>query len=664
MTERSFKDGFASGDKLMIGETEAKAKRKKKADPLNVQQQNHWWEADDKDLPGAVLAQVQAIIRNDKARIDGIHLATRLYGSTSPVQTLGAYTGSSVGATSAGKGGQKNALMGFNVVRTNVDTLLSKMVKNKTMPYFLTSKGSSKLQRKAKGMNKVIKGAFYENDAYNVGRRALRDCMVWPAGIVHVYREFGRVRYGRVMPEELLVDYLESHYGAESTKTIHRVRIADRTALAARFPKSAAAIRGMTSTADVLMSSYKSVGDSVSTCESWRLPSRPGADDGVHCITAGDVLLFREVWKRDRFPFAIIRFNECLNGFWGQSLCEQLMPIQRELNRILRLIQQSQYMMSTFKILVHIGSQVVETHFDNRVGTQIKWRGTIEPKYVIPPAVQPEVYGQVPQLKQMASEESGVSQLSIASEKPAGLNAAVAIREFHDVESDRFQVLSQAQDDLYLQMAALTVEEMREIAAEMKAEGKDAVLKIKVPGKKFLETIDWDQVDMEEDQYALQCYPISKLPSDPAGRLETIQELIQGGFITREVGSRLLDFPDVEAEQTLTQAMRDYLGMVLDDIVDKGKYTAPEPDDNHQMAASLCVEYIAVGKRDNLSKRRMKMLRDYLSQCSDLITAATPPPPMAGAPGAGPAPGGPAPANPEPTPTSPLIPNVNTGAAA
>ena len=55
---------------------------------------------------------------------------------------------------------------------------------------------------------------------------------------------------------------------------------------------------------------------------------------------------------------------------------------------------------------------------------------------------------------------------------------------------------------------------------------------------------------MEEDQYSLQCYPISKLPSDPAGRLETIQELIQGGFVSQDVGNRLLDFPDLDAEQT------------------------------------------------------------------------------------------------------------------
>lgn len=658
MAGRDFKEGFKSGDRLMIGEAKAKAEKAKKANPTNVTAQNHWWQATDKDLPNAVLAHVQAIIKNDKARIESIHLATRLYGNgaNSPVQTLGAYTGSSVGATSPGK--SKNTLMGFNVIQTNIDTLLSKMVKNKPMPFFLTSKGSSKLQRKAKGMNQFVKGVFFENDAYNVGRRAVRDCLNWPAGITQVYREHGRIKYSRVLPEELLVDYLESHYGAESTQTIHRVRIADRTALAARFPKYADAINAVTSTADVLISSYKSVGDSVATCESWRLPSSPDADDGVHCIIVGDVLVFREKWKRTGFPFAVIRYNENLTGFWGQSLNEQLQPIQRELNRILRLIQQSQYMMSTFKILVHKGSKIVDTHFDNRVGTQISWAGEVEPKYVLPPAVQPEVYAQVPGLKEAASQQSGVSQLSIASQKPAGLNAAVAIREFHDVENDRFQVLNQGQEDYYLQLANLSVLEARELHEELKAQGKE--LTFKVPGKKFLDTVDWASVDMEEDQYVLQCYPISKLPSDPAGRLETIQELIQGGFISRDVGNRLLDFPDIDAEQTLMQAMRDYIQMTLDDIVDRGHYTAPEPDDNHLMALSIAVEYLAVGKRDKLGKKRMAQLRSYISQCQDYINAAAPPPAMPGAPGPD---AGPAPANPEPTPTSPLLPNVN-GAAA
>lgn len=647
MSERDYKEGFKSKDKHYIGESEDKKKSQKaKQEPTN---DTHWWLVKDEDLPRAVLAQVQQIIKNDHARIASIHLATRLYGSGSnnPIHTLGPYTGTTGSAVPRSNSPAQVQRMGYNLIQAATDTLVAKLSKNKPLPFFLTSKGDSKLQRKAKGLNDFVKGVFYENDAYNMGKRALRDGCVWPAGITQVYREHGRIKYQRVMPEELLVDYLESHYGMESTKSIHRVQVRDRTALAACYPDHADAIAGMQPTADIVVGSYKSTADSVSVVESWRLPSAPDADDGLHCITSGDLLLFKEKWNRPVFPFAIFRFSEHLTGFWGQSVTEQLIPIQLELNRILRTIQQSLYMMGTFKILVHNGSQIVDTHFDNRIGTMIRWSGTIPPEYITPEAVPATMIQRVPELIEMGFNQVGVSQLSANSTKPAGIDSAVGLREYHDIETDRFQIVGHQYEDYFLQLANLSVYEAKDLYEELKEEGKK--LLFKVPGKKFLETIDWEKVDMEEDQYSLQCYPISKLPSDPAGRLQTIQELIQGGFITQDVGNRLLDFPDLDAEQNLQNAMLDYIHMSLDDIIDNGKYRAPEPDDNLQVALKLAVEYLTVGKRDNLPEKRLDMLRTYINQVGDLIKQATPPPAPA-APTA-------APALPEPTPTSNLIPN-------
>lgn len=329
------------------------------------------------------------------------------------------------------------------------------------------------------------------------------------------------------------------------------------------------------------------------------------------------------------------------------------MPIQLELNRNLRAIQQSLYMMGTFKVLVHNGSNVIDSHFDNRIGTIVRWSGTIAPSYLTPEAVPAEVYANVQTLKQMGYEQTGISQLSAASQKPAGLNSGRALEEYHDIETDRFQTVGQQYERYFLELANLCVLEARELHEELKEEGKPLIFK--VPGKKFLDTVDWAKVDMEEDQYSLQCYPISKLPSDPAGRLETIQELIQGGFVSQDVGNRLLDFPDLDAEQTLQNAMLDYLHMSLDAISEGGEYRAPEPDDNLQMAMKLAVEYLTVGKRDNLPEARLQDLRTYISQVQGLLSQAAPPPQAA--PTA-------APANPEPTPTSNLIPNTNTGAAA
>jgi hypothetical protein len=90
--------------------------------------------------------------------------------------------------------------------------------------------------------------------------------------------------------------------------------------------------------------------------------------------------------------------------------------------------------------------------------------------------------------------------------------------------------------------------------------------------------------------------------------------------------------------------------MVLDDIVDHGTYKAPESDDDLLTAKKLTLEYIALGKRDNLADDRLQLLRNFNQQIDDLNQAAQPPP-MA-PPGAQPQ------ASPEAPPTSDLIQNM------
>ena len=137
--------------------------------------------------------------------------------------------------------------------------------------------------------------------------------------------------------------------------------------------------------------------------------------------------------------------------------------------------------MGTFKILVHNGSNVIDSHFDNRIGTVVRWSGTIEPNYVTPPAVPAEVYANVQTLKQLGYEQTGISQLSAASQKPAGLNSGRALEEYHDIETDRFQTVGQQYERYFLELANLCVLEARELQEELTEEGKPLIFK--VPGE-------------------------------------------------------------------------------------------------------------------------------------------------------------------------------------
>lgn len=614
-----------------------KASKKQKAEADNDSRVQRWWEARTEDLPNAVMAQVQAIITNDRPRIDMYNTYAKLYGNQNPVLWNG-YQVSKVNSNSS----PVRDRISFNIIQSCVDTLTSKIAKNKPKPLFLTSKGNSKTQRKAKKLDDFVKGIFYENKLYEQAPLIFRDATIYGDGALHVYADRGRIKFERVLPYEILVDYLESHYGPQSTRTMHRIKNLDRTTLISMFPEKKQALINLSSTNDLLTGTARSVSDTVTVVESWRLPSAPGEDDGLHTIVCPDILLCVEPWDKEFFPIVPLRYSPRVFGFWGQGLAEQLTPIQVELNRCLMTIQRSYHLGGSFKVLMKKGSGIVKSHIDNTIGSIIEYAGDTPPQYVTPPMVPPEIYQHIERLINLGYQQSGISQLSANSQKPGGLDSGEAIRTFADIETDRFQVVGQAYESWFLELARVVVATARDVYEE---EGE---LPVKVPGKKFIQTIDWSDVSLEDDEFVMELFPISKLPSDPEGRLQTIQEMMQGGLIDPQAGRRLLDYPDLDAEENLSNATLDYLHEILDKIVEDGEFTPPEPFDDLATAQKLALEYYALGKRDNLSPARLELLRRFMQQIE--LLQAPPAPPMD--PTSAPL------ANPEPTPTSDLVPNA------
>lgn len=604
---------------------------------------NRWWELSEEEMPSAIAAVCNSLRQADSWRQQQMQTSARLYGNIG----LFGLNGLAASRIPTTQGIQRDRIS-YNIVQSGIDTVTAKMVKNKPKPLCVTSGGDWKLQRKAEKLTKFVDGIFYENEAYKIGRLAFRDAGAGGDGMVHVHTQHGRVKFDRFSASELLVDQMEAFYG--TPRQIHRVKNADRAVLIALFPDKKEKIL-QANTAKVEPGALLTVADQVTVCESYHLRSGPDATDGKRVVTVDNAVLEKEDWKRDYFPFARMVWTPRLYGYWSQGGAEQIQNIQLEINKLLWVIQRAMHMAGSFKILAERGAKIVKEHFTNDFGVILEYTGT-PPSYIVPPVVPPEVYQHLATLKQDGFAQLGVSQLSAASIKPAGLNSGIALREHHDIESERFQVLGQHYEEFYLDLASMAIDEVKEIfEAEKEYE-------VKLPGKKFLETIDWKDVKMKDDEYIQKMFPVSSLPSDPAGRLQTIQEYIQAGMLSPRGGRRLLDFPDLEAAETMANSSEDWLHEVLEKILDDGEWYEPEPEDNLALAKELCLQYIAYAKCLKADEDRIQMLRDFLSAINQLTQAAAPAAPMPGA-------GAPQ-ANPAAPPTSDLIPNVPapTGAAA
>lgn len=635
-------------------------KRKPERNRFNKGMSNvRWWTAqDDGQLCYSIMSQIANIINADKGRIESYNTYSRLYGTFTPTY----WNGYQLANNGRPVNSQRDRLT-YNIVQSCIDTLTSRVAQNKPKPMFLTNAGDSKLQRKAKKLDAFCYGLFYENDMYKLAPKIFRDSCVWGDGYIHPYAEGGRIRYERVMPYELLVDYLESHSGPEHAKSLFRIKNIDRTELAKMFPDKEAEIMVLSPTSQLVSAASKSVSDNVTVAEAWRLPvGTPGTSEyvpGRHAIVTDGIVFEDEEYEDDFFPFARVQYSPRLYGYYSQGMAEQLVPTQIEINRTLISIQRSLYLGGTHKIFVKNGSKVIKSHFDNMIGTILEYAGDTMPQYVVPQLVQPEIYAHLQNMKDSGYQLSGVSQLSAANQKPMGLDSGKALRAYDQNQDQRFQTVSQQYEQFFVELAKVSV------SAAKKLYLNEGNFSVKVPGKRFIETIDWKDVDLDNDQFMLQIYPVSKLPQDPEGRLQTIQEMMQAGLIDPQTGRRLLDYPDLEAEENLANAAMDYTHKILDEMVEDGVYTAPEPYDNLQLMKKTALEYYSQGKLNGLREDRLELLRQFMDDVEALLM---PPPPMPMMAGAGPVPGAPvgpvaaagsAPmAEPMPTPQSDLVPNI------
>ena len=528
----------------------------------------------------------------------------------------------------------------YNVVKSCIDSITNKVAKNRPRPLFLTTKGDYSLKRRAKKLTQYLDGAFDSANIYQVGQKVFTDAATFGTGAMKIYTENGQVSVERVFIDELIVDDAEAMYG--KPRQMHQKKYINRDVLMAMFPEFREKINAAT-----LAKTWadKTIADSVVVLESWHLRSDPQQEtkhDGRHTITIENCTLLDEEYTKDVFPFVFLRWTEALLGFFGTGLAEELTGIQLEINKILRNIQKAMNLVAVPRTYMQNESKIVSQHINNTIGAIVKHTGN-PPTFHTPQAYPPEIYQHLERLYAKAFEITGVSMLSATSKKPSGLDSGAALREYNDIETERFLTIAQRYERFYIEIAKIFIDQTRDLSLN------GETLTVKSPGKKFLETIKWKDVDMKEDKYSLRVFPTSLLPTTPAGRLEKVQELIQSGMISQEHALSLLDFPDLDKYISLETASQDNVQMLIEKMIEEGEYESPEAYLNLEAAIKETQNAYLRAKLENVPEDRRELLQRFIEECVELI----PQPPQPELP---PLPVEEPPAVPEAPPVSDLLP--------
>lgn len=606
-----------------------------------------WWKSKgDAELVSQFIGTASFLKEKQQYRYRHTNLFARMYSN----MPLFGFVGSNLNKMSINSQ-LPNDRSTCNVVLSCVDTLNSKLTQSRPKPVFLTDGSDYKQRNLAKQLNTFINGEFYQTKAYELGETILRDAEVFGTGCVKIYEDDdNRVKLERKILTEIYFDENDSLYNDPTQ--MYEFSLIERSVLMEMFPSYKSQIKNAMQAYPTHDGDQPTVSDQVMVVEGWHLKSGKKAKDGMHVIACSECALLKESYNKKKFPYVFLHYSKRLLGAWGQGIPEQLMGTQSNINKLMITIDESINIIGVPKVFVEEGSKVVNSHLDSRIGTIVKFRGT-KPIYEVPPCVAPELYERLDSLIKYAYQQVGVSALAAAAQKPAGLDSGEALRNYDDLQSDRFAKLSKQYEQFYVDLAYQIIDLAKDIAQR---EGKYQTV---YPNKDGTKQIDLPKVDLIKDDFVIQCYSTSSLPRDPAGRLSKVTELLQAGMITVSEGRRLLDFADLSGEEKLANAAEERILFQLDSIVedefDPAK-SMPDSFTDLQMANTRVVQYYNLYQTAKLPEEIAQRLRDYFIAVQTFKAAAQPPQqPVQAAPPQ---------AQAAPLPQSNLVSNANTGQAA
>lgn len=566
-----------------------------------------WWKESRDSIHRHIFDTISRIWNNSSDRRDRNNRCARLYGE---VADYGNY-GSSVQSFTMPSLDQGRVKI--SVITSCVDTVSAKISKIRPRVSFLTEGGDYAEQEKAKDLSKFIGGIFYANEVHRMHQAGFRDAAVSDIGALKHWIDGNRIRTERVWANELFVDEVDAMYG--HPKSLYQVKFIHKDVLIQMFPKKAASIKMSSNTLNPQIDTPESAADYVAVIEAWHLPTTKDGKDGKHVICTDKDWLEIDDYNKPYFPFTFFRWSPRLTGFWGDSLANRLTGNQIEINKMLRMIQRAFHLGSSFKVFLEHGSKVAKEHLSNEIGGLVYYTGT-KPEYYVPKVISEDYFQHLQFLIQSSYEEAGISQLSASSRKPAGLDSGRALREYNDIETERFAIVSQEYERTFMETAKIYLD----LVKDMYEDGVD--YESTAESKKFIEKIKWSEVAIEGDEFVMKAFPVSMLPHSPAGRLQWVEDMVNGGYISKDYGLQLLDFPDTEAYSSMVNAPLDDLLYTLGEILKTGKFMPPDPMQDLVSGVRLFHSAYLKGRSQNLSPAKQDLLRRWIAQANALIEKA------------------------------------------
>jgi hypothetical protein len=430
-----------------------------------------------------------------------------------------------------------------NIIKSCIDTLVSKIAAQKVRPFFNSVHGSFRDFQICKQAQQYFDLLY---DMQNVGQTVdmvFRDCCIFSKGVIWCDELEKKIK--RALPFNVYTRPSEESYG-KITRIYYKQKNLPVTLLNEKYKKQ-----------------IKTDLEYIDVGWYYDIVNHTKA---IYIQQNNQVII--EKYDRPTLPFVFIHYSCPVIGSDATSIVDLLYGIQIEIDTILQKITEASRLNPALTFFVPEGSQIKVGQLNNRVGNILTYRPTptmtSSPVTTATPAFIDDQYLQLlDNLKTTAYELTGISKLSAQSAKPIGIDSGLGLRTITNIESERFQTQFNQVIRMYVDVARCCIEVF---------DPNDDIL----PADQKRVNLKWSDIVGEYENMSIQYSGADALSKDPATKLQQLQVLAQSGVIPPERIAQLMEIPDLECGYSMANNSINAVMSVIDDCIMKDVYEVPD----------------------------------------------------------------------------------------
>jgi hypothetical protein len=286
-------------------------------------------------------------------------------------------------------------------------------------------------------------------------------------------------------------------------------------------------------------------------------------------------------YKPTVLPILTLYYNEPIFGSSTVSIVQELDGIQFQIDKLFSKLSSAAQLTPANQIFVLEGSSLEPKDISNKSGMKYALKmppGTSTPPVisVTPPPYDAEWKEWLAVLIDKAYSQIGISELSAMGKKQAGLNSGVSLQTFEDIESDRFETQVTHYISAFIDLAKLLIEVL---------DDNDDILPQSVNNS----SLKWKDVKQQSDLFKIQYSAATQMSKDPSENVKTIMNMAQTGQIPVHKLARSMNNPDLIEATKSAAAKDDAIQQTIAQAIENEVYDIPEFVPHDLLGAEITV---------------------------------------------------------------------------